>query len=91
MVGRHIQQRQVAVLVEAVEQVTVRDVIDRVVVPTDQEIAQCMLEDYGKNRQPGRGRLLLACAQHTALHRKYGDFLDCSRRYGEALGVSALQ
>jgi hypothetical protein len=59
--------------------------------PHNQEIAQCMLEDFGKNRQPARGRLLLACAQHTALHRKYGDFLDCSRRYGEALGVRALQ
>ena len=49
-----------------------------------------MLEDFGKNRQPDRGRLLLACAHHTALHRKYGDPLDCSRRFGKAMGVAAL-
>ena len=49
-----------------------------------------MLEDFGKNRSPHRGRLLLAAAQHTARHRKYGDPLDCSRRFGKALGVSEL-
>ena len=58
--------------------------------PHNQEIALCMLEDYGKNRLPDRGRLLLAAAQHTARHRKYGDPLDCSRRFGKALGVEAL-
>ena len=59
--------------------------------PHNQEIALCMLEDYGKNRSPDRDRLLLACAQHTAVHRKYGDPLDCSRRFGKALGIAALQ
>jgi hypothetical protein len=34
--------------------------------------------------------LLLACVQHTAVHRKYGDFLECGRRYGRAMDVAAL-
>ena len=58
--------------------------------PHNQEIALCLLEDYGKNRSPDRDRLLLAAAQHTARHRKYGDPLDCSRRFGQALGIAAL-
>ena len=58
--------------------------------PHNQEITLCMLEDFGKNRNPHRGRLLLAAAQHTARHRKYGDPLDCSRRFGKALGVAEL-
>jgi hypothetical protein len=58
--------------------------------PHNQEITLCMLEDFGKNRNPLRGRLLLAAAQHTARHRKYGDPLDCSRRFGKALGVAEL-
>ena len=41
--------------------------------PHNQEIAQCMLMDFGTNRQPDRDRLLLAAAYHTAMHRKYGD------------------
>jgi hypothetical protein len=53
--------------------------------PHNQEIALCFLEDYGKNRAPGRERLLLACAQHTARHRKYGDFLEASRRFEAAI------
>jgi hypothetical protein len=58
--------------------------------PHNQEIALCLLEDHGKNRNPGRDRLLLAAAHHTARHRKYGDALDCSRRFGQALGVTEL-
>jgi hypothetical protein len=58
--------------------------------PHNQEIAQCLLEDYGKNRGFDRDRLLLACVQHTAMHRKYGDFLECGRRYGRAMGVASL-
>jgi hypothetical protein len=58
--------------------------------PHNQEIALCLLEDYAKNRNPDRDRLLLAAAQHTARHRKYGDPLDCSRRFGKALGIDAL-
>ena len=59
--------------------------------PHNQEIAHCMIEDYLKNRQPDRGRLLLACAQHTASHRKYGDALDCSRRFGKAFDLAELR
>ena len=58
--------------------------------PHNQEIAQCMLEDFGKNRSPDRDRLLLAAAQHSAVHRKYGDPQEASRRFGQALGVAGL-
>jgi hypothetical protein len=58
--------------------------------PHNQELAQCLLEDYAKNRGFDRDRLLLACVQHTAVHRKYGDFLECGRRYGKAMGVAGL-
>ena len=59
--------------------------------PHNQEIAQCMLEDFGKNRSPDRDRLLLAAAWHTAMHRKYGDPLEASRRFGAALRIAGLQ
>jgi hypothetical protein len=59
--------------------------------PHNQEIALCLLEDYGKNRNPERSRLLMAAAHHTAKHRKYGDPLDCSRRFGKAMGIAELQ
>ena len=55
--------------------------------PHNQEIAQCMLMDYGTNRQPGRDRLLLTAAYHTAMHRKYGDTQEAARRFGSAMGV----
>jgi hypothetical protein len=58
--------------------------------PHNQEIPQCMLEDYGKNRNPDRERLLLACAHICAGHRKYGDFFEASRRFGEAMGLPEL-
>src|SRR6201994_2150518 len=58
--------------------------------PHNQEIAQCMLMDFGTNRHPERDKLLLAAAYHTAMHRKYGDPLEPARRFGEAMGV-ALQ
>ena len=59
--------------------------------PHNQEIALCMLEDFGKNREP-RPRPPAAGRRpaHRA-HRKYGDPLDCSRRFGEALGIAGLQ
>ena len=59
--------------------------------PHNQEIAQCLLEDYAKNRGFDRDRLLLACVQHTAVHRKYGDFLESGQRYGQAMRLAALQ
>jgi hypothetical protein len=54
----------------------------------NQEIALCLLEDYRKNPDGDREQLLLACAQHTAGHQKYGDTLEPYRRYLEALGLS---
>jgi hypothetical protein len=55
--------------------------------PHNQEIAQCLIDDYRSNRTAGRERLLLACAQHTARHRKYGDFREAERRFSEAFQV----
>ena len=54
----------------------------------NQEIALCLLDDYRRNPHGDRERLLLACAQHTAGHQKYGDTLEPYRRYLEALGLS---
>ncbi|MBV8494102.1 MAG: hypothetical protein JO162_11585 [Alphaproteobacteria bacterium] len=59
--------------------------------PHNQEIGQVLLEDYAKNQGWDRDRLLLAAAHHTAVHRKYGNPLDCAQRYGEALGIARLQ
>ncbi|HXP74445.1 MAG TPA: hypothetical protein VN823_09885, partial [Stellaceae bacterium] len=56
--------------------------------PHNQEIALCLIEDYGKSASPRRDRLLLAAAQHTARHRKYGDFLDTRRRFDAAMGAA---
>ena len=53
----------------------------------NQEIALCLLDDYRRNPHGDRERLLLACAQHTAGHQKYGDTLEPYRRYREALGL----
>jgi hypothetical protein len=58
--------------------------------PHNQEIAQCMLMDFGTNQHQERDKLVLAAAYHTAMHRKYGDPLEPARRYSEAMGV-ALQ
>ncbi len=56
--------------------------------PHNQEIALCFLEDYGRSTAPDRDRLLLACAQHTAAHQKYGDYLECYHRYCAAFGLT---
>lgn len=58
--------------------------------PHNQEIAQCMLMDFATNQQPDRDKLLLAAAYHTAMHRKYGDPQEPSRRFGQAMGLSEL-
>ncbi|HLH89125.1 MAG TPA: hypothetical protein VKX28_11750 [Xanthobacteraceae bacterium] len=58
--------------------------------PHNQEIAQCLLEAFAKNRGFERDRLLLACVQNTALHRKHGDFLECGRRFDRAMVVARL-
>ena len=59
--------------------------------PHNQEIAQCMLEDCVRGRTEDPDRVLLACAHHTAGHRKYGDYLEAGRRFGAAFGLPALQ
>ncbi len=59
--------------------------------PHNQEIPQNMLEDFAKNQSPRRDRLLLACAQHCAAHRKYGDPLEAAQRFGKALDVAIDQ
>jgi len=59
--------------------------------PHNQEIPQCLLEDYGKNQCGDRDRLLLACAHISAGHRKYGDTFEASRRFGEAMGLDELR
>ena len=56
--------------------------------PHNQELGLCLVEDYLKSRAADRERLLLACAQHTAGHRKYGDHLESYRRFAEAFGLS---
>jgi hypothetical protein len=58
--------------------------------PHNQEIPQCLLQDYGKNRCADRERLLLACAHISAGHRKYGDTFEAARRFGEAMGLAEL-
>jgi hypothetical protein len=55
--------------------------------PHNQELGLCLLEDYRRTTAVGRDRLLLACAHHTAGHRKYGDPLEAYRRFTEALGL----
>lgn len=57
--------------------------------PHNQEIGLCFLEDYGKNGSRKRDLLLMACAQHTAGHMKYGDPLEPFRRFSEALGIES--
>jgi hypothetical protein len=49
-----------------------------------------MLMDFDTNRQPDRDRLLLAAAYHTAMHRKYGDPKEASRRFGHAMHLAEL-
>ncbi|MDR3535073.1 MAG: hypothetical protein P4L71_01110 [Acetobacteraceae bacterium] len=58
--------------------------------PHNQEIAQCMLMDFGTNQQPDRDKLLLSAAYHTAMHRKYGDPLEPARRFGKAMALAEL-
>ncbi len=58
--------------------------------PHNQEIPQCLLQDYSKNQCADRDRLLLACAHISAGHRKYGDTFEAARRFGDAMGLSEL-
>ena len=56
--------------------------------PHNQELGLCLLEDYARTGAHDRERLLLASAQHTAGHRKYGDHLECYRRFAEAFALT---
>ena len=55
--------------------------------PHNQEIALCLLEDYGHSTASERETLLLACAHHTAGHQKFGDRLEPYKRFRDALTV----
>ena len=57
--------------------------------PHNQEIGLCLLEDYQHVKSEDADTLLLACANHTAGHRKYGDSLEAYRRLASALGLEA--
>jgi hypothetical protein len=57
--------------------------------PHNQELGLCTLEDYLHTRAHDRDRLLLASAQHTAGHRKYGDPLEAYQRFAEAMGLDS--
>jgi hypothetical protein len=57
--------------------------------PHNQELGICLLEDYRHSQANDRERLLLASAKHTAGHRKYGDHLECYRRFADAFGLVA--
>jgi hypothetical protein len=59
--------------------------------PHNQEIGLCLIEDYLRSNSPQRDTLLLACAHHTAGHRKYGDPLETYRRLTDAFGIEANQ
>jgi hypothetical protein len=56
--------------------------------PHNQELGLCLLEDYRRSQAHDRERLLLACAKHTAGHRKYGDPLECYRRFADAFHLT---
>ena len=55
--------------------------------PHNQELSFAFIEDYERTSSPHRDRLLLACAKHTAGHRKYGESLEVYQRFGEAFGL----
>jgi hypothetical protein len=55
--------------------------------PHNQELGLCLVEDYLHTQAHDRERLLLASAQHTAGHRKYGDPLEAYRRFAEVFDL----
>jgi hypothetical protein len=52
--------------------------------PHNQEIGLGLVEDWASSTAADRDTLLLACAHHTAGHQKFGDPLECYRRFTEA-------
>jgi hypothetical protein len=59
--------------------------------PHNQEIGLCLIEDYMHSTSAERDTLLLACAHHTAGHRKYGDSLEAYRRFASAMGITTAE
>ena len=55
--------------------------------PHNQEIGLCTLQDYRRTSSPLRDTLLLASAQNTAGHMKYGDQFELYRRFGETFAI----
>ena len=53
--------------------------------PHNQEIGLGLVEDWSTSTAHDRDTLLLACAHHTAGHQKFGDPLECYRRFTEAI------
>jgi len=51
--------------------------------PHNQEIGLGLVEDWASSTAHDRDTLLLACAHHTAGHQKFGDPLECYRRFTE--------
>ena len=59
--------------------------------PHNQEIpARTCLKISPRTAAPTVIGLLLACAQHCAAHRKYGDPFEASRRFGRAMDDSGV-
>ena len=52
--------------------------------PHNQEIGLGLVEDWASSTAHDRDTMLLACAHHTAGHQKFGDPLECYRRFSEA-------
>ena len=59
--------------------------------PHNQEIAQCLLEDYAKNRGFDRERLLLACAHTRRSIANTGISWRPACRFGQAMKITELQ
>jgi hypothetical protein len=57
--------------------------------PHNQELGMSFAEDYNKSNSPHRNELLLASAQHSAGHMKYGTPLESYERFSEAFGLEA--
>lgn len=57
----------------------------------NQELGLCFLEDHPNNGSAMRDLLLMASAQHTAGHMKYGDTMECYRRFTDVFGGGAVE
>lgn len=57
--------------------------------PHNQELGMSFAEDYANSSSKYREELLLASAQHSAGHMKYGDPMESYERFSEAFGLKA--